>query len=306
MISKENIKLKGLLFLSNFQNERFDFSEQNTLIEYNALFPMKDFWNRLILIFTHYYNDPDGDTKEEIQERAIKNMTKILNIIMEKIKNVSNPVNFVDLNRKYINVYSRIKNEKQIKNNKSIRNSLILEISKYIKLNPMFNKLQMFHFEKYEIEENDEYLYDCDLIIYLDANDTVINREINIINKYPKHNYSKNDQKIEYNIQKCEIDKDGILINVNNKKEGYKEIFKNTKYKVGGAMTIVSIIGIIFSGIFFPPTIPVCITTLFGGLFIMKNSSDEQNKIEQQKINEIVEYNEINENIKKELEKKYK
>ena len=306
LISKENIKIKGLLFLSNFQNERFDFSEQNTLIEYNALFPMKDFWNRLILIFTHYYNDPDGDTKEEIQERALKNMTKILNMIMEKIKKVSNPVNFVDLNRKYINVYSRIKNEKQIKNNKSIRNSLILEISKYIKLNPMFNKLQMFHFEKYEIEENDEYLYDCDLIIYLDANDNVINREINIINKYPKHSYSKNDQKIEYNIQKCEIDKDGILINVNNKKEGYKEIFKNTKYKVGGAMTIVSIIGIIFSGIFFPPTIPVCITTLFGGLFIMKKSSDEQNKIEQQKINEIIEFNEINENIKKELEKKHK
>ncbi len=61
LISNEKIKIKGILFLSNFQNERFDFSEQKTLIEYNALFPMKDFWNRIILIFTHYYGDPNGD-----------------------------------------------------------------------------------------------------------------------------------------------------------------------------------------------------------------------------------------------------
>ena len=38
LISKENIKIKGILFLSNFQNERFDFSEINTLIQYNAFF----------------------------------------------------------------------------------------------------------------------------------------------------------------------------------------------------------------------------------------------------------------------------
>jgi hypothetical protein len=83
LIAKEKIKIKGILFLSNFQNERFDFSEQNTLIEYNALFPMKDFWNRIILIFTHYYREPEGDTKEEIEERSTKCFTKIMKIIME-------------------------------------------------------------------------------------------------------------------------------------------------------------------------------------------------------------------------------
>ena len=305
LIAKEKIKIKGILFLSNFQNERFDFSEQNTLIEYNALFPMKDFWNRIILIFTHYYGDPEGDTKEEIEERSTKCFTKIMKIIMEKIKNISDPIEFENLKRKYINISSKIKNQKQKKNNELIRKDLILEISKYIELKPMFSKLQIFHFENYEIKENDKYIYDCDLIIYLDANDNVINKDLNIINKHLKNFDFKKEQKIEYDINKCEINEEGYLINVNTKKEGYKEIFKNTKFKIGGAMTIFSIIGIIFSGIFFLPCVPVCITTLVGGVYIIKNTSEEEKKNEQEKINEIIENNNINEEVKKEFEKKY-
>jgi hypothetical protein len=70
-------------------------------------------------------------------------------------------------------------------------------------------------------------------------------------------------------------------------------------------MTIFSIIGIIFSGIFFLPCVPVCITTLVGGVYIIKNTSEEEKKNEQEKINEIIENNNINEEVKKEFEKKY-
>ena len=301
LVSKEKIKIKGILFLSNFQNERFDYSEQATLLEYNALFPMKDFWNRLILIFTHFYSDPDGDSKEEIQERSLKNFTSIINRIMEKIKDVSNPIEFIDLNRKYINIYSKIKNEKQIQNNKSIRDNLLLEISKYLKFNPMFNSLQIFHFKKYEIEEKDEYIYDCDLIIYLDLNDNIISSDLNILKKYPKiNNYNKEEAKIECDIKKCKVDEQGNLINTYNEKEG---IFSDTKSKLGGGLTLISVIGIIFSGIFFFPTIPVCITSLVGGLYMIKNSSDEKEKNEQIKIIELIEEKKIDEEIKKAFEK---
>ena len=301
LVSKEKIKIKGILFLSNFQNERFDYSEQATLLEYNALFPMKDFWNRLILIFTHFYSDPDGDSKEEIQERSLKNFTSIINRIMEKIKDVSNPIEFIDLNRKYINIYSKIKNEKQIQNNKSIRDNLLLEISKYVKFNPMFNSLQIFHFKKYEIEEKDEYIYDCDLIIYLDLNDNIISSDLNILKKYPKiNNYNKEEAKIECDIKKCKVDEQGNLINTYNEKEG---IFSDTKSKLGGGLTLISVIGIIFSGIFFFPTIPVCITSLVGGLYMIKNSSDEKEKNEQIKIIELIEEKKIDEEIKKAFEK---
>lgn len=43
LISKENIKIKGLLFLTNFQSERLDASEQKTLMDYIKMFPLKDF-----------------------------------------------------------------------------------------------------------------------------------------------------------------------------------------------------------------------------------------------------------------------
>ena len=78
IISKEKIKIKGILFLSNFQNERFDASEQDTLIQYNAIFPLKDFWKRVILIFTNYYGDPEGDSKEESENILLKFYLKCL------------------------------------------------------------------------------------------------------------------------------------------------------------------------------------------------------------------------------------
>ena len=304
LISKEKIKIKAILFLSNFQNERFDFSEQNSLLQYNALFPMKDFWNRLILIFTHYYGDPEGDSKEEIKERSLECFNQIINDIMRKVKNISDKVEFEDLNRKYINIYSKVKNDKQFKINQEIRNSLLLEISKYIKFPPMFSKLKIFHFENYQITENDDYNYDCDLIIYLDANDNVIKKDFNVLKKYPKNNLNKKQQKIVYDFQKCEINEEGNLVKINSKVEGFNKIFKNTKSKVGGAMTIFSIIGLIFSGIFFIPTVPFCIIGLVGGVYFIKSTNEEQHKLEQEKIKEIIENENINEEIKNELDKK--
>ena len=64
--------MKGILFLSNFRGERFDASEQDPLIQYNAIFLLKDFWKRVILIFTHYYRDPEGDSKEESENILLK------------------------------------------------------------------------------------------------------------------------------------------------------------------------------------------------------------------------------------------
>lgn len=262
---------------------------------------MKDFWRRIILIFTHYYGDPEGDTKEEIEERSLECFIQLMKRIMEKIKNVSDSVEFQDLNRKYINIYSKAKNDKQIKSNLSIRNNLLLEIYKYIEYSPMFSKLKIFNFEKYEIEKEDDFIYDCILIIYLDAKDNIINKDFNILKKYPNNKFYKKEQRISYDTQKCEIDEEKNLINVKTKTEGFNKIFQNTKSKIGGIMTIASIIGIIFSGFFFLPAFPVCITTLVGGVYIIKNSADEQEKIEQDKVKEIIENENINEEIKKRI-----
>ena len=170
LISEEKIKIKGLLFLTNFQNERFDSSEQDSLVQYNAIFPLEEFWNRIILIFTHYYGDPDGDLKEDIRERADKILSEIINKIMEKVKNVSKPIKFENMNKKYINIYSKAKNEKQKKNNLLIRNDIVNNLIEFTKLTPMFSKIQIFNFEKCLIKKDDKYLYDCEFHVYLDAN----------------------------------------------------------------------------------------------------------------------------------------
>jgi GTP-binding protein EngB required for normal cell division len=125
LISETKIKIKGLFFLSNFQNERFDFSEQNSLLEYNSIFPLKEFWKRIIFIFTHYYGDPDGDSEEEIKKRAEYTLSKIFQEIMNKVQGVSDTLSFTLINKKYINIYSKEKNKKQCENNLKVRNELI-------------------------------------------------------------------------------------------------------------------------------------------------------------------------------------
>ena len=158
LISETKIKIKGLFFLSNFQNERFDFSEQNSLLEYNSIFPLKEFWKRIIFIFTHYYGDPDGDSEEEIKKRAEYTLSKIFQEIMNKVQGVSDTLSFTLINKKYINIYSKEKNKKQCENNLKVRNELIAEIIKYNTLTPMFSKLQIFNFEKYQLTLDDNKL----------------------------------------------------------------------------------------------------------------------------------------------------
>ena len=72
IISLNNIGIKGILFLVNFQNERFDADEQEALLKYNQIFPLKRFWKNIIIIFTHYYHDPDGNDEKEMKEARNK------------------------------------------------------------------------------------------------------------------------------------------------------------------------------------------------------------------------------------------
>ena len=302
LISNESLKIKGLLFLANFQSERLDASEQNTLIDYIKLFPLKDFWKRIIFVFTHYYGDPNSYTKEEIKENNSIYQSEILNKLMVKVNSVCNPIQFNDLNIKYVNMYTRNLNEKKIKNNLDIRKELVEEIIKYIKLSPMFNKLQIFNFENYEIEKNDKYLYNCDLYIYRDSYNKIIHQEFHIHERIPKNLGKDKEHKVQLNTEDCAINEDGIIIKRSTKKEGIKEIFNNYKGEIGGGLTILSLIGAVCSSIFFPPVLPVSLLSMAGGAFIWnKNRVDKEE--DRRKTEEIMINEKINELILKELKK---
>ena len=156
-VFEENVQVKGIIFLVNFQSERFDRSEQEALINYNRIFPLKDFWKHIIVVFTHYFGDPDGDTAEEMKISRDESNRKILGEIMERIKEVSLVINYNDLITKYFNSYSPVKHPKQeFKNNRN-RDELGEILEQIAGKDPLFTKIEIVTKENHVYKENNEY-----------------------------------------------------------------------------------------------------------------------------------------------------
>ena len=153
VISKENIRLKGILFLVNFQNERFDSDEQKALIRYNQLFPLRRFWQNLIVIFTHHFADPDGDTENEMRENRDKSNGKIFSNIMDKVKDVSDIIDYKELRVKYFNSYSPVKNDKQKIKNIKVRDDLEIDLDYLTKTEPLFSQIEIIHVKNQIIKD---------------------------------------------------------------------------------------------------------------------------------------------------------
>ena len=271
LISNENLKIKGILFLSNFQNERFDYSEIDSLFQYNVFFPLKNFWKHIMLIFTHYYGDPDGDSKEEIKENADKNLNLIFMELMEKIKEVSTPRNFYELERLYVNIHSKIKNEIQKKDNEIYKNQILEKIYKFCQFEPMYNKFCLFKFKNIEVEKYKEFLFDSKLELFLNINNKILNKKFEMINMTKKGDTKEKNQ-IELNFVNSEINENGKLINKTIIKTGSLSDFKISL--LGGGIVALSFIGFSLIGV-------LSVFGLFGGVgLIIKNINDvsDQNK----------------------------
>ena len=302
LISKEKIKVKGLLFLSNFQCERFDVSEQSTLIDYINLFPLQDFWKRIIFVFTHYYGDPDSYSKEEMKQNSNIYQSELLYNLMEKVKTVCTPIKFEDLNFKYINIYNRNLNKLKINNNSEIRNEMIEKIIQYTKLNPMFNKLEIINFENFDIEKNGNYVYNCDLYIYFDSNNNIVHKEFNILNAIPKHLAMDKEENITFNIEDIFLNEEGNFVKRTTKKEGLLKIISDYKGEIGEGVTLISIIGIVVSIAYLPIAVPLCLLGMVGGSILREENIDDK-KEKQKRKEEIMKNQEIIDLIKKELKK---
>ena len=128
-ISESKIHIKGILFLVNFHNEKLDVSEQEALLNYNTVFPLKNFWKSLVLVYTHFYSDPyayEDDDEGEEEMKEIRNVYngKIFESLMEKVKGVSDTIPYKDLKIKYCNSYSEPKNNNKKMNNDKTREEL--------------------------------------------------------------------------------------------------------------------------------------------------------------------------------------
>ena len=186
VISNNNIHIKGILFLVNFQNERFDSDEQEALLKYNQLFPLKRFWQNIIIIFTHYYHDPDGDDEDEMKAARDKSNGDIFKNLMEKVKDVSDVIDYQNLNTKYFNSFSPIKKESQIQKNIQVRDELEIELNKLISSPALFSKIEIIsvsNFKMEDKEQNKKYLAEIEVVGYFDLNDEPLNEKVKVISK---------------------------------------------------------------------------------------------------------------------------
>ena len=186
-ISDSKIHIKGILFLVNFQSERFDASEQEALLNYNTVFPLKSFWKSLALIYTHFYSDPNEDEDEESmkESRRVSN-GEIFEKLMEKVKGVSDPISYNDLKIKYCNSYSEAKNNnKKKKNNDKTREELESLFDEISKNPPLFNQVEVQHITNHRWTEEDgnEYIGEVEIIYFFDLNKEPIKKRMNIIKK---------------------------------------------------------------------------------------------------------------------------
>ena len=185
-IKEENIQIKGILFLLNYQNERFDSGEQQALINYNKLFPFESFWENIIIIFTHYYLPSDSDENlEEIKNIKEQTFSELLNNVMDTCKNDSNVVDFNDINIKYFSLYFPVKNDTQKENNNKVKNEIDSLFNKFYNKSPLFSKIEIIQENNYKFTSDDgkKYIGNVEILKFLDINNDIIKKKMKIFSK---------------------------------------------------------------------------------------------------------------------------
>ena len=185
-ISEAKIHIKGILFLVNFQSERIDYSDQEALLNYNTVFPLKSFWKSLVLVYTHFYLDPNEDEgEEEMKESRSVSNGEIFESLMEKVKWVSDTISYKELKIKYCNSFSEPRNNKQKLYNDKTREQLESVFDELSKNPSLYNQVEIKHITNHKWTEEDgiEYIGEVEMIYYFDLNKEPIKQTINIIKK---------------------------------------------------------------------------------------------------------------------------
>ena len=258
VISEQKIHIKGILFLVNFQNERFDADEQDALLNYNRVFPLRRFWKNLIVIFTHHFADPDGDDEDEMKRNRDKSNGDIFSKIMDKVKDVSDVIDYNNLKIRYFNSYSPVKNEKQRKKNIKVRDDLEILLNELSKNEPLFNQIEIMHIKNYKIQENGkEYLAEVEIIGYFDLNHEPLKETIKVLNREEITTQDEDEippTEVNIDVYNAKKNEDNNNLEI-NKEEGTKENsnyvnnYTGTKIGAGVVGTAAGIGGAVLAGI---------------------------------------------------------
>ncbi len=264
-IKDNKIHVRGLLFLSNFQVERFDSDEQKTLVTYNELFPLKKFWEHIIIIFTHFYGDTQGGiSEEEIKQQRSESNSDIFKKIMKRVEKVSNVIDYSQLDIRYTNLYFPIKNETQKKNNKKYISELEQSLTKLNELDHLFCRVEISHMHNYryqDAEDNKFYIGEVELTGYFDINEKPIKEEFKKIDVRVIQENETNLPAPEINVKVINAEQDenqnlGYKVEKNPPTSYYYKTFKGILGAgIGGG--IGAGLGFLLGGLAATPVLPV-------------------------------------------------
>ena len=142
----EHPNFRAFLILLNFTDTRLDASVVSTLIQYMAIFPIKDFWKHTIIIRTHAKKDDDDfeDDKKKIENAIVKSLLypefKEFKSFMQE-NNIDLPNSIQEF---YVN-NNNDKFERTIEKNKTEFDNICKAIKH---MNPLFKKIKKYEFQE--------------------------------------------------------------------------------------------------------------------------------------------------------------
>jgi GTP-binding protein EngB required for normal cell division len=204
LVEKEKVNIKGILFLVNFQGERFDSDEATALINYNKIFPLRTFWQHVLIIFTHHYSDPYGDSLEEMKSEKDSSNKEIFGDIMNSVNQVSDVIDYNDLKTQYFNSYWPIKEDRRIEqttSNNQNRKNLEVLLNDFSQKEPLFSKIEIVTQKGQIFQKDDKYFSaDVTLIGYFDLNGKKPIKEEKLLTNYKEVKNPPLIQKPNYSI----------------------------------------------------------------------------------------------------------
>ena len=274
VVSQNHIQLKGILFLVNFQNERFDSSESNALINYNKIFPLPKFWEYILIIFTHYYGDPDGETVDEMKEERDSSNGEIFSNIMKYVEEVSEVIDYSKLKTKFLNSYCPAPKDKQKIKNEKNRKELEDSLNEFCEKEPLISKIEILTIKNYYFEENGKnYKADLIKIGYFGLGKEPLKEQNLYTNKeeVKKKDINKLDQEVSVQMFDAKRNEDG-KIEKSQKEDKEGNSYYMEKLKTTGLGTLIGtgsglVLGGIGGALLFTPLAPAALAAFsFGGI----------------------------------------
>lgn len=114
ILIKNQCGIKGIFIVENFQDERLNNEDRKIYQGASDLFPLKNFWKYITIIYTHYYNKGSTNKKKikaEQENQINKSLYEINEILLGRIDGIESVIP-KDLHKLYINIDNNILEKK--------------------------------------------------------------------------------------------------------------------------------------------------------------------------------------------------